>query len=103
MDEEIRNLMKRRMKELGIKNEAELIKKSKVSQATVNRLLGDSNYNPSYKTLIKILDVLEIPCLSDYPHKLDIMIVSQLKDLDEERKNIILSTLSGLKKLSKAI
>lgn len=103
MDEKIRNLIKRRMKEVGVKNEAELVRRTTLSQATINRILNDSDYNPSFNTLTEILDILQIPCLSDYTHQLDIMIVSQLKDLDEERKNIVLSTLSGLKKLSKAI
>ena len=103
MDKEIMNLMKERMEDLGIETEAELIRRTNLSQATVNRILNDVGYNPSYNTLKQILDVLEIPCLSDYANNIDIKIVSQLKDLGEKRKNIILSTLSGLKNLSKEI
>ena len=88
------------MGELGIKSEADLIKKSGLTQPTVNRILNIPNYNPTYDTLLTLLQALEIPCLNDYLHPIDIKIVIQLKNLDEQRKKIVLDTIYSLKKLS---
>ena len=91
------------MGKIGIKTEEELAEKAGLNQPTIHRIIKDESHNPTYNNLVKVLKALQSPCLSDYPNELDIKIVSQLKDLDDKHKSILLRTLHDFEELSKAI